>query len=410
MAFSGIPLPKTVADVGPGGPLVTSLNALHDLQSKRIANQYLPLTTQSEAASKLAYANLMGPQFLAKLMGNQDILANMSPGQRDQALKSVYQAGSGQGTGLNALSNPQFNGLVNPSSPIERIVNNVKNAFGFGQPKGQPPSENQSPNALMNQNQMSGGNDNSGMNYDQRGNNIVANPAEIENIANHGNNVGANSFAENVGTYGGIKEEGKEAGKIRAKDIQDLNDTYFNAQTKQSTLDDINNMLSSPEIRQIRQLPLAGRHEMGYYAKFGTPEQQQLVGRLYSQMGNIVKDSSRDFAGQFRRGEQQLLQGMKPNEADTVDTMIGKAESLSTMNQMLAERAKLTSQYMNQYHINKLQASEMADKQFNGEKIRQDIHNKLNPGPTDADIKHMAEKYKLSEGEVKKRLKDKGII
>jgi hypothetical protein len=65
---------------------------------------------------------------------------------------------------------------------------------------------------------------------------------------------------------------------------------------------------------------------------------------------------------------------------------------------------------MDKYHINKLQASEMADKQFDGERIRQDIHNSLNPKPNDTDIKHMAEKYKITEDEVKKRLKAKGVF
>jgi hypothetical protein len=218
------------------------------------------------------------------------------------------------------------------------------------------------------------------------------------------------TFAENVGTYEGTKQEGREAGKIRAQDIKELNDLVFNAETKQETLNDINNMISSPEIREIRQIPLAGRHEMGWYAKFGTPAQQQLIGRLESQMGNVVKDSARDFQGQFRTGEQKLLSGMKPNPGDTIDAMIGKAESLSVMNEMLLQRSRLTSQLMQKYHMSKGQALENADKQINGKQIRESVHNKLNPRPTDADIRHMSEKYGISESEVNKRLKAKGII
>ena len=161
-----------------------------------------------------------------------------------------------------------------------------------------------------------------------------------------------------------------------------MNDINYNAGTKEATLDDINNMISSPVIRDIRQLPLLGRHEMGWYAKEGRPDQQQLVTRLQTQMGNLVKDSSRDFAGQFRKGEQQLLQGMKPNDSDTVDGMIGKSESLTVMNKLLRERSALTSQYMTDYHINKLQASQMADKQVNGDAIRAQVHDKLNPTVT----------------------------
>jgi len=172
----------------------------------------------------------------------------------------------------------------------------------------------------------------------------------------------------------------------------------------------VNSMIASPEIRELRQVPLAGRHEMSFYAKYGTPAQQQLVGRLYAQMGNIVKDSSRDFAGQFRKGEQQLLQGMKPNDSDTIDSMTGKAESLSVMNKMLMERSRLTSQYMSQYHINKLQASEFADKKINGQAIRDQVHNTLNPKPTDEDINFMAQKYKKTPDEIRTMLKAKGVL
>lgn len=79
-----LPLPKVVADVGPGGPMVTSMMGTNALTASNLENainrikaQYAPVTVPAEAASKLAYANLMGPQFLAKLMNNPDILATM---------------------------------------------------------------------------------------------------------------------------------------------------------------------------------------------------------------------------------------------------------------------------------------------------------------------------------------------
>lgn len=427
-----LPLPRVVSDVGPGGPLVTAMrggNALSqdmlDTQIKGVQAQYAPLTTQAEAASKLAYANLMGPQFLAKLMGNTDILANIPDAKKRESLNMLYAAGSGQGTGANVFS--QAGGAL-PFTPQQSnnnsfsgwLTGKIKNIFDGGNPMQQQVPV-QSQNALnytqqpMQQNQQMT-NANSG---DQSNNELsmaaaawMKSPEVIaqarqdgrfimppaQNLlqwyrSQQGNQQGdvfspqsapfasgqAPSFSENVGNYKGILKEGEEAGKIRANDIKDLNNIVFDADTKLATLDDINSMISSPEIREIRQLPLAGRHEMGYYAKEGTPAQQQLVGRLYAQMGNIVKDSSRDFAGQFRKGEQQLLQGMKPNDSDTVDAMIGKAESLTVMAKLLRERAALTSKIMGQYHVNKGQAQEAADKQLNSDAIREEIHDKLNP-------------------------------
>lgn len=381
MAFDRL-ISSTMPPMQAGGPALAALKNIYGAQNQGLENKYYVPIHGAQVASQLAYANLMGPQFLSKLMGNQDILANMSPEQRSNALQMVYNAGSGQGTG-NAL----MNNMQHPSSMMGGIINNIKNAFGFGDNSAQ--SNQQPTNALTQQpngmNQQNGSSGSNNYQYDNNGNNIKASPQEVADAANRSYGQvqnpmpNQNSFAENAGTYAGIKDEGAQAGKIRANDIKDLNDTVFNADTKLSTLNDINDMISSPEIRQIRQLPLAGRHEFAYYAKEGTPEQQQLVGRITSQMGNVVKDSARDFAGQFRKGEQQLLTGMKLNDSDTVDSMIGKQESLTTMTKMLRERSALTSQYMNQYHINKLQASEMADKQVNGDKIRQQVHDKLNP-------------------------------
>lgn len=403
-----IPVPKIVPDVGPGGQIFDVLQRLKQAQQenkkRELENQYYGQTAQANALSKLAYANLMGPQFMAKLMGNQDILANLPDDQKRQALQQIYQAGSGQGTG-NALQNfiappksdNEFGGIAAP------ILNMI-----FDKIKRKDIAQSQPQNALLASPKQSLQQSSQEFGAVNR-----ATPEEVNQIATYGNQIPSSttpSFAQNVGTYKGIVEEGKESGSLRAKDIKELNDTVFDADTKLATLGDINEMISSPEMRKIRELPLAGRHEMAWYAKEGTPAQQQLVGRLYAQMGNIVKDSSRDFAGQFRKGEQQLLHGMKPNDSDTVDTMIGKSESLTVMTRLLRERAALTSKIMNQYHINKGEASEIADKQINGEQIRRQIHNQLNPKPTDEDIRFMAKKYSISPDEVRKRLKAKGLL
>lgn len=428
-----LPLPRVVADVGPGGPLVTALRAhnalmsdIYDRQIKGVQAQYAPLTTQADAASKMAYANLMGPQFLAKLMGNSDVVANSPQLQDPATIAKLYQAGMGGGTGNAMMGNPMMQPPQNQSG-LQGMVNSVKNAFGFGQ---QPQGQGGQPQNSLLENPNQGNQLTPAQKFSQENPQIIqqmrdqfekTGQAQYTIPENQGAlqpsfpqnsspNVGKNTYAENAGIQGGIKAEGIEQGKIRAKEIEELNNTVFNAKTNQTTLDDISNILASPTFEKMRQTPILGHHELSYFAKFGTPEQQQMVGQYYTLTGNIIKDASRDFAGQFRKGEQQLLQGMKPSPGDTVDTARGKTESLSYLNKMLAERSSLTSQYMNQYHINKGQAQDMADQQVHGDVIRQNVHNKLNPTPTDQDIQYMADKYKISTDEVKKRLKSKGIM
>lgn len=361
------------------GDFITSSkgrNELHKLQLeneiKRIEAQYAPLTTKADAASKLAYANLTGPQFLAKLFGNEHILANVPEDQKPAILQKLQTAGMGQGTGGNVFGQLDNNQQQSGSNSLAGgLFDYLKNKIMPSQVSGQQSPQSQ--NALLQspvQNQVSKG---SGI--------MMPEHPEQKQLEQKVANIPTKkpTFAENVGEYKGIVEEGKETGKNRAADIQKLNDVVFNSAAKQDTLNDITSILTNPVIEQIRSVPLAGHHELSYYAKFGNPEQQQLAGRYYSQMGEFVKASARDFAGQFRKGEQQLLNSMKPNPSDTVDAAKGKVEALALMDRLMNQRAKLTSQIMTKYHSNKLEAQEAADTQINADDIKEEIHNKLNP-------------------------------
>lgn len=135
----GLPLPVSVPDVGPGGPLMTTFNALASLQNNQaqarynqVKAQYAPLSLSSKALSELAYSQLVGPQFLAKIMGNDSALANMTEDQKRQALNTIYRAGTGQGAGLNAINNmPTTSG---PSSLLDTLVNGLQNVFSGNKP------------------------------------------------------------------------------------------------------------------------------------------------------------------------------------------------------------------------------------------------------------------------------------
>lgn len=455
-----LPLPSVVADTKAGGPLVTSLGGMNALYNTYLQNQidqakaqYAPWSEYSNSASKLAYARLMGPQYMAKLLGNKDVLANIPDSQLRQDLNALQAAGTGQASGgaggmrvpapgngqqTDNLGLPVPGGSAPQNSFSSYLVDKIKNIFSGNENKSSAPSnpfasgsggsqpetannsvapENmpsnpQSKNAMTDLNSITGTPPNSELGIARTAwmrspeaaeeadrQDYFPSKSDQESLSWHrqkkidnGDMPGAGSntmpatkggdFAENVGQYKGKVAEGEEAGKIRAQDIKDLNDIVFNGKTQQTTLDGISNILGSPEFEQIRQVPLAGHHELSYFSKFGTPAQQNMVGQYYTLTGNIIKDSARDFAGQFRKGEQQLLQGMKPAPADTVDTARGKTESLSVMSRMLTERARLTSEIMSKYHVNKLQAQEAADKQINGDEIRRQVYDKLNPTVT----------------------------
>jgi len=409
----GLPLPRVVADVGPGGPLVTAMSGMNALQKQMLENQYYGPKTEAQIKSQTAYANAVAPQFLAKLMGHEDILANMTEEQKRAAIPYLYNVGTNNPTGNNSLQMQQQiqsgqNGLF-PS-----VVNGIKNIFGYGQ-KNQQPQPNQQNDPLLNNSALSPQDRAAiiqqrqqqvpGSSYVIQGNQPIPQTNQGVGVSSPGK-----SFAQNTGELKLVKAQGEETGKQIAKQGADLDDAIEKGYGMRTTLDELGNVITSPEAMAMRQLPLAGRHEFAYYAKEGTPQQQKLVGRFYDLTGRIVTDMASNFKGMFRAGEQRLIENMKASPSDTIDTMLGKVSEASYMNDFFLKRASATRNIMDEQHITKTKALEIADKQMNGDEIRKNVHNKLNPKPTDDEIEMMAKKYKISSDEVKKRLKAKGII
>ncbi len=177
----------------------------------------------------------------------------------------------------------------------------------------------------------------------------------------------------------GLTEQQKSLAKEDAKKISTLENTVLNNQYKMDTFNELNEILGSPDFEAIRQLPAAGGLENWVTGKFGTKAQQNLVGRANTLMGNIIKDSARDFAGQFRVGEQALLNGMKPNPGDSLDVMKGKSEALTYLTQMMTKRSELEADYMRNYGMPPLQAKIAADKKIDAKAIKEDIRTILHP-------------------------------
>ena len=167
--------------------------------------------------------------------------------------------------------------------------------------------------------------------------------------------------------------------KEDAKKISTLENVVLSGAQKAETFNELNTDLGSPEFEELRRNPILGRHEIGWYEKFGTPEQQEMIGRVKTHMGNIIKDSAKDFAGQFRVGEQALLNDMKPNVGDSINVMKGKAEALTFLNTVMTRRAELESDYMRNYGMSALQAKIASDKKIDSKSIKKEVHTILHP-------------------------------
>ncbi len=340
-------------------------------QIKNIERQYAPVTVPAEAASKLAYANLMGPQFLSKLMNNPSALANLSQQQRENILNKVHDAGTGV-TGMNMPFMPNGMQQQNP------LINMFQKLFGGGNQNPQQQVQQPERNQLINQSPVLSPADRNNLNNMQPGDSYVV-QGQQPVVIPQPTAIPKKDYFEQAGTEIGKQKELEETGKNRATDIKDFGDAYQGAIAKQDTFKEINRIISSPEFEKIRQLPFADKHELLWYKRYGTKSQQNMAGRLETLIGNVVRDSAQDFKGQFRKGEQQLIEGMKLNFSDTVDSARGKAETLTYLNNMLRQRTKLAHDYMRDQHLDKTDALEQADAQIDGDAVRQQVRDQLNP-------------------------------
>lgn len=440
-----LPLPRVVADVEPGGGIVTAAKGINSLRASDLDNkikavqaQYAPITTQAEAASKLAYANMMAPQFLAKLMGHPEILANMTEEQRNNALKSVYAAGTGQGSGSNIF------GALNPPKQ-ESMFDYLKNKLlgtntptsmpqqqPMQQPMQQPPMQNMgaqpsqqyspdqiqqavqayrnSPEAqqkaqeegmftIPNQNEL--------MNwYQQKQANAPIPQPTVDNAP-----VTSKTWDEKLGEFKGKVKQREKLGELRAEAIDELGGQYQQAIQAEQPIQHLMDMSQDPIFIGMRnQIPFFQDKQLQALAKLGTPEQQRLVGDFVTTATNAVANTVNGFRGRILDKEITMANQMKISPNDTWNVMIGKLGSIAAFNEMTKQRAYIAGQLMEKKDMNRAEAIAQADRQVDGNVIRKQMESKLNPKPSDSDIDYMAQKYKISPDEVRKRLKAKGLL
>lgn len=361
-----------ILDSGEQGGLSGALNRALQVYPEVIKAGYMPMTMQADAMSKMAYANLMGPQFLAKLMQNPDILANMSEEEKQQALAMVQAAGKGQGTGNAFL----MGGNRQSPESIQFAPQSIQAAMQNMQP-GQ---------ALTNTS-------NQPIDIDQ---NMTVQPQK--------------TWAEKVAEQEGIKKQGEASGEERGKQIAGLGDQLKGLHEESGLLQQITQALQSNDIQNIRQSPVGGKYELGYYKINGTPEQKKAIGNLESLTSELATQMTQRYKGSFRpTSEMPLINQAKVNlDKDTLDAAMGKSSALNTLNQMDMERTSIASELMEDKHLSQAKAFKEADKMVNGSEIRKSVQKSLYPQPTTQDVEFMAKKYKTTPEDIINRLKKKG--
>ena len=315
----------------------------------------------AQAGEAGAHAGLLGEQTRGTHIENQYLPEKL----RGQVAQSAMQ---------QQLIQQIMNGNRQQSEQPQQDMSNYQEGQGSGMFPAQQQQGQQQSSQQPQQQSRSGG-----LTYPQAAmamHMLGLGKPQIENI--NGKYTAFTPFGNTV-VGEGPSELQKALSKEDAKKISTLESNVLNAAPKIDTLKEIGQIIASPTMEQMRSNPILGKHELGWFSKFGTKEQQAAVGNFRAFSGQIIKDSARDFAGNFRVGEQGLLNSMKPNDSDSLSLMKGKTEALSLMVQMLSERSRIEADLMRNKNMNALDATKEADRMMDTKKMKQNIHTFLNP-------------------------------
>ena len=340
--------------------------AQESLKGKRLSNQILG--TEAKYADQKALADIDGKNLSnqhAKILIDQLKLTNPILSQQLEEDLKLKQAKVLQ----------------------ENLVKDLlSNAFGTqsGNQEANLTGENQNSNPMNlgsgNEQPKTAGNPNNGLNYQSAAflmHKLGMGKPEIKADKN-GKYMAMTPFGNFETGVSPITKGQETLGKADAEKIAALEDSVLGNAGKLETYDQLNGILNSPAFEDIRKRGYAGKYELGYYSKFGTQKQKELIGKFDALAGNIIKESARDFAGQFRTGEQALLTSMKPNESDTLPVMKGKLDALNYMTTSLSKRAEIEADLMRNQGMSPLQAKREADKIIKPSEIRKVMMDRIN--------------------------------
>jgi|SRR5215475_2737807 len=407
----------------PGGPLTTyrkSINALRNAEleneMQKLKNQYYPFVTQAQAASQLAYANAVAPQFLAKLLANNPALANLSEDQKKQALQQIYNVGTSQNPLLNSLSqisapeeNKGFTGVGQPST--NSFSNRIKNAYNafIGNPaQNQPPvnallntmnnqamrqPQMQTPTNIMQQPEQNtlnapvsapkGAVSKLGEQwYDKNGNPVYA-EEEIKGVKNpvditvsEGNP--SKTYAEKAGEFEGVVKQGSEQGKYRAQDLKNIGEDQLALSKSGVVLDRLTNIIKDPEFQSLRDtIPFFQDKQLSLLKGTGTKAQQEIIGDFISTAEAYKAATVNSFRGKALVREFDLADKIKISEKDTIGVAEGKLRSLKALTEIAQAKNNIISNLISENHMNLSDAVKVANKMIDTKGIGNEVNKSL---------------------------------
>lgn len=406
-----LPIPK---EIGPGGPRTDYEEAINALANNKAIRKYneskaewANTTIPAQALSQMAYANAVGPQFVAKLMQDPGFKGNTPSNQLKALTQMITQFGANQSNN-NFINNIPALGVGQPSTNTFSgwLKNKYQKLLGQNPTEeGGNPLRNVMPQSAPKNNQMLNNNSRpkGGMElvgeqwYDKNGNPVYT--EEIEK-----------PYTKNEAEYLGNRKQGEEAGKYRAKAQQEIAESQLGLSHSGAVLNRMKNIIKNPVFQDMRtKIPFFQDKQLNYLMKTGTPEQKKIIGDFLATAESFIASTVQGFSGKPLVREFDLAQRQKINPSDPIHVAEGKLQSAIALHDIAEQKNEIINDLLDK-GINEAEAVKRANKMIDVSEIEKRTEELLRDKPTDEDIKYMAEKYKKTPEEIKKLLIKQGKL
>ena len=129
----------------------------------------------------------------------------------------------------------------------------------------------------------------------------------------------------------------KEIGKYRGKAYGDTMDALSSAGDMDSNLQFLKDIVDkNPNFNST-----VGPVSSFFKTYAGTPEEQDVIGKIATGTGNILLDAAKNIKGAFTGRDQTMINAMKPNLKDMPEVFKGKLNAYIQLNQLLQNRLSL---------------------------------------------------------------------
>ena len=306
---------------------------------------YAGLSKISDILSKNAYASAVMPQIANKAASNPAVWAQLTDDQKMALARGSASPATGEQNTFSPIMQKAMQIYQDQNKPKPGIFDNLMGLF-TGNNNNTPPV------------QSSGGN---GALMQDNGTVKPLSPLSTSNYAPGGMPINTITSTlptgnatqynltpdEKIAQYNRVKAKGVALGTKEGAQQAQYGEDAAAVIDQDKSLNSLNNSFQSPTIKKIADVPFATQKSLSWYKQTGTPDQRREVGKLETNLKMVVSSSLKMFGSRATDLDVKFIQGMKPDENDTIDVMQGKWEALKTYTNAKKEQIKLANQFMN---------------------------------------------------------------